>query len=204
MKFSKKHLIYILFFITTTLLTGCLPKQKTQEQKQTDQEETTVPANWQKFSNAVHKFSFFYPLHWTFRPEIDREDLLTFALEFNDDSQRQKTFWNNTVGYPYYSFSARIEKNPQNLSALDWEVRQVIDIAREEAKEGYHQVVVGPHQGVMKSGPTTPAGINYSYTFCPGNGQAYNFVYWADAHVESQEKYLPEVKQIMETTVFKN
>lgn len=211
----KKSLILKSLFLLTVFLflTGCLPKKPTVEkmqqgttgeQAETGQAAANLPEGWQTYENKDHKLTLYYPGEWQLRPEIDKEDLLTFFLEFEDDSQEQKIFWDDTKGYPFYSLSVRVKDNPDNITALDWAVRQVIPQAKEEAKEKYESVSFGQYQGVMSSGPTSPAGYHYEYIFCPGNGIAYTFVYTADTFKDTETKFKPTVEQmfnLMETGI---
>ncbi len=201
-----KKLLTIILILSLFLLSGCNQKQ-TEKTGQTSQKaaiKPTVPEGWLKYENTTHKLSFYYPPNWQLRPEIEREDLLTFSLEFNDTSQEQKTFWDNTTGYPYYSLTIKVKNNPDNLSALDWAVKQYLPQSQAEMKTKYTPATLGSHQFIKDSGPVTPAGVYFSYQICPGNAKAYLFVHHADTSKKAEEKYLPAAEKILSSLEFLN
>jgi hypothetical protein len=205
----KQTFTFIFVFLLVFILTGCSQaqqeKNKTQEQTKQettksipeDEKENPIPSDWQTYENQTHKLTLFYPSSWTLAPEIDKENLLTFSLSRNDDSQEMKTFWNGAKNYPYYALNVRIESNPQNLKPLDWAVKQVIPQAKEEAKKRYKEISLGSLEGIYESGPVEPSGIMYHFIFCPENNKAYSFTYQADAFPKTQEKFLAEIKKII-------
>ena len=98
-----KKLLTLILILSLFLLSGCNQKQ-TEKAGQTSQKaaiKPTVPEDWLKYENTTHKLSFYYPPNWQLKPEIERDDLLTFFLELEDEG--------------YYSFLIRVENNPDNL-----------------------------------------------------------------------------------------
>ncbi len=203
---SKKLLcvFVVVFFLS---LSGCVPQKQGESppaggQKEVIKPEVQAPEGWLKYENQSHKFSFYYPPDWQLIPEIERDDLLTFSLEFNDTSQEQKTFWDNSLGYPYYSLAVRVEDNPENMSALDWAVKQYLPQSQEEMRQKYTPVAIGSHQFIKDSGPVTPDGVYFGFQTCPGNAKAYSFVHRVDASKATEQKYLAEVEKILTTLQF--
>lgn len=196
MKLNKIFSLTLALLIVLAL-SACLPQK--QDLSKTEEAIQAIPENWEVFDSPNHKFKLHYPPHWQIQPEIDRQDLLAMTLFFEDQSQEQVAFWDNTVGIPYYQIAVRIEDNPDNLSSLDWVVKQVIPEAQEQAKQRYESAALGSHQEVKETGPVTPPGSGdmTSISFAPDNGKAYTFTYYGYAHEETHELYLEEFEQML-------
>lgn len=199
---KKLFTLTLLFLIL--ILSGCQPKSTSKTEQKTAEKKKNIPQGWVKYENADHKLSFYYPSQWQLKPEIERKDLLTLKLEFNDTSQEQKTFWDNTLGYPYYSLLIRVEDNPENMPALDWAVKQYLPESQAEMKAKYTPATIESYEFITSSGPVTPAGVYFDYQICPGNNKAYLFIHQVDALKQTEGKYLPEVEKILTSLEFVN
>jgi hypothetical protein len=184
------------------LTTGLTEKAK-QVTQPTDQ--TKAPVDWQEYTSQTHKFSFHYGSDWELRPEIDREDLLTFFLVVEDENQEKRK--NELTGEMMtceYMISVRVEDNPDNLSAKEHELSRYIPQGRDTIAAGLEDITVAGIEGYKHSGPRTPpsSGDFTEIKLAPGNGKVYSFVYSAAAHPDTHEKYLEEFEQILETLEF--
>lgn len=202
MKTKKYFLLGLLTFGLS--LSACTPKTQLNTTNQ-NENSTVAHADWQELSFEKQKFSLHYPSNWNFKPEIERDNLLTGSLVLTDETQEKtKNLVTNEMFTPEYMINIRVEDNPDNLSASDFAVKQYLPQSRDKMKAKLTETKIAGQIATIDSGPTTPPGSGpyTEFIFAPKNNKAYYFTYWPAAHEETTDKYLEEFKKVLATLKF--
>ena len=150
-------------------------------------------SDWVVFERPNHKFSFKHPKEWLFVPEIDKEGLFTGKLDREDPTQED--FVDEITGEPFtvvYTLNMRVEDNPENLSAREYELARYIPQGRATIEAKFSDVTFGGAEGIKIGSEVTQvntSGPVVEYLLAPGNGKIYRFFYVASAHKQTHNQF---------------
>lgn len=175
---NRQHFIPTLLIITSSLaLSACVqPKKQITEpplsQSSSQTSKTITPENtsenWQNFTSPKYKFSFKYPPEWKLKKETESDQGLSLALLKSEEI-----------------IAVRVEKNPDNLSAREYELKRYLPSGREDVSKTLTDIEVNGVRGIWSMVPSTE-GQATMLALAPMNGWIYGFGYTSDTG-ESEE-----------------